>query len=88
MKKLLALILLTFYIVFPQENLTLEEAIEYAIVNSQDISIVKNDAKIIDNSTNFGAAGLLPNIIISSGYNGSINDSELKFNLDIYDILN
>ena len=31
------------------------------------------DAKIINNSTHLGAAGLLPNITISSGYNGSIN---------------
>jgi len=65
---------------FSQENLTLEGAIEYAISNSYDIAIIKNDAEIIKNSTHPGLAGVLPSIIVSSGYNGSVNDSELKFN--------
>ena len=80
MKKYFILYLFVTYTCFSQEKLTIEQAIEFAILNSQDIAIVKNESKIIDNSTHLGAAGLLPNIVISSGYNGSINDSELKFN--------
>ena len=66
--------------VYSQENLTLEKAIEYGIANSHDIAIAKNDAQIIKNMSHIGAAGMLPNIAISSGYNGSINDAELEFN--------
>ena len=80
MKKFFIVYFFISHMCFSQEKLTIEQAIEFAILNSQDIAIVKNDSKIIDNSTHLGAAGLLPNIVISSGYNGSINDSELKFN--------
>tara|TARA_B100001250_G_scaffold413405_1_gene447426 strand:+ start:7800 stop:9122 length:1323 start_codon:yes stop_codon:yes gene_type:complete len=75
---LLALLISSFN--FSQEILTLEKAIEYGLSNSHDINIVKNDAKIIKNINHLGAAGMLPNITISSGYNGSINDAELEFN--------
>ena len=32
------------------------------------------------NNTSLGAAGLLPSIIINSGYNSSISNSEFEFN--------
>ena len=44
-----------------------KQAIEYGISNSHDIAIVKNDASIIKNNNHLGAAGMLPNITISSG---------------------
>ncbi len=81
MKNYLILIILFSYCLFSQETtLTLEKAIEYGLSNSHDIAIVKNDASIIKNVNHIGAAGVLPNIIISSGYNGSINNAELEFN--------
>ena len=81
MKNYLILIILFSYCLFSQETtLTLEKAIEYGLSNSHDIAIVKNDASIIKNVNHIGAAGVLPNITISSGYNGSINNAELEFN--------
>jgi len=80
MRNYLVLFVICSYSVFSQEILTLEKAIEYGIANSHDIAIVKNDAKIVKNMNHVGAAGMLSNIAISSGYNGSINDAELEFN--------
>ena len=54
---------------FSQEILTLEKAIQYTLENSNDIKIAKNQVKINDNNTSLATAGLLPNIIINSGYN-------------------
>ena len=65
---------------FSQEILTLEKAIQYTLENSNDIKIAKNEVKINDNNTSLGAAGLLPSIIVNSGYNSSISNSEFEFN--------
>ena len=67
-------------VVFAQSILTLEQAIEYGLTNSKDIAIIQNDVEIIKNTNHAGAAGLLPMVNISSGYNGSVNDTELEFN--------
>ena len=80
MKYFVILIIFFTNFTFSQEVLTLEKAIEYGLTNSHDIAIVKNDAEIIKNINHIGAAGVLPNITISSGYNGAINNSELDFN--------
>ena len=71
--------LISFY-TFSQEIITLEKAIQYAVDNSSDIKIAKNEIKINDNNTTLGTAGLLPNIVISSGYNSSVSNSEFEFN--------
>ena len=63
-----------------QDFLTLEDAIQTAIENSHEIAIVKNNKQLIKNNTHIGAAGILPNITISSGYNGSINNSNINLN--------
>ena len=68
------------FFTFSQEMITLEKAIQYAIENSSDIKIAKNEIKINDNNTTLGTAGLLPNIVISSGYNSSVSNSEFEFN--------
>ena len=80
MRNYLILCVCFSYCVFSQDMLTLEKAIEYGISNSHDIAIIKNNARIVKNTNHLGAAGMLPNITISSGYNGSINDAELEFN--------
>ncbi|MBF26083.1 MAG: hypothetical protein CMP49_06200 [Flavobacteriales bacterium] len=80
MKKNIVLFIFISITAFSQETLTLEKAIQYSLSNSKEILIAKNDVKIIKNLNHLGAAGMLPNIIISSGYNGSINDAELEFN--------
>ena len=65
---------------FSQENITLQKAIEYTLKNSHEIAIAKNDNQIINNNTSLGAAGMLPNISVSSGYDGSIANSAFEFN--------
>ena len=82
MKKYLILIFSISFYSFSQdkEELSLEKAIEYGIVNSHGIAIVENDASIIKNSNHLGAAGVLPNISISSGYNTSLSGlNDFKF---------
>ena len=74
------LIFFISFFTFSQEMITLEKAIQYAIENSSDIKIAKNEIKINDNNTTLGTAGLLPNIVISSGYNSSVSNSEFEFN--------
>lgn len=80
MKHFFILIIFCANFTFSQQLFTLEKAIEYGLANSHDIAIVKNDASIIKNMNHIGAAGVLPNITISSGYNGAINNAELGFN--------
>ena len=65
---------------FAQETINLQKAIEYTLGNSHEIAVAKNDGKIIDNNTSLGSAGMLPNIIVSSGYNASVSNSNLEFN--------
>lgn len=80
-KQYLIILFCISYSAFTQEELTLEQAIEYGISNSHDIAIVKNDASIIKNNNHLGAAGMLPNITVSSGYNGSANTlNDFKLN--------
>ena len=80
MKKYLIFSILFSTLCFSQETLTLEQAIEYGLNNNHNIKIVKNDASIIKNINHIGATGILPNISITSGYNGAINNAELEFN--------
>ena len=81
MKKHLILLFISLSLhSFSQSDLTLEQAITYGLENSHEIAIIKNDAEIIKNTTHTGAAGVLPNIFISSGYNGAINNVELEIN--------
>ena len=81
---LLLFFLITCYS-YSQEILSLEKAIEYGILNSNDIAIVKNDGRIIKNNNHVGNAGLLPNIAITSGYNTSITSDNSKLNDSIPD---
>ena len=74
------ILILTSIFSFSQEIITLEKAIEYSLENSNDIKIAKNELKINDNNTSLGSAGLLPSIVINSGYNQSVSNSEFEFN--------
>ena len=74
------ILILTSIFSFSQEIITLEKAIEYSLENSNDIKIAKNEHKINDNNTSLGSAGLLPSIVINSGYNQSVSNSEFEFN--------
>ena len=74
------ILILTTIFSFSQEIITLEKAIEYSLENSNDIKIAKNEHEINDNNTSLGSAGLLPSIVINSGYNQSVSNSEFEFN--------
>ena len=80
MKKYIIIIFCFTSLACAQNTITLEQAIQYGLTNSKDLAIAKNDVQIIKNTNHAGAAGLLPMINISSGYNGSVNDTELEFN--------
>ena len=80
MKKYIIIIFCFTSLACAQNTITLEQAIQYGLTNSKDLAIAKNDVEIIKNTNHTGAAGLLPMINISSGYNGSVNDTELEFN--------
>jgi len=80
MKKYIIIIFCFTSLACAQNTITLEQAIQYGLTNSKDLAIAKNDLEIIKNTNHVGAAGLLPVINISSGYNGSVNDTELEFN--------
>jgi len=86
-KYILIITILSISFSSAQDFLTLEDAIAKAIENSHEIAIIKNDKQLVKNNTHIGAAGILPNIIISSGYNGSINNSNINLNgfLDLGD---
>tara|TARA_B100000427_G_scaffold106261_1_gene88180 strand:+ start:162 stop:1511 length:1350 start_codon:yes stop_codon:yes gene_type:complete len=88
MKKYLILIFLISFYSFSQdkEELSLEKAIEYGIINSHDIAIVQNDANIIKNSNHLGASGMLPSISISSGYNGSYTNDNIDWIFEGQDV--
>jgi len=78
MKKMI--IIFICYFSFSQEVITLDKAISFTIENSHEIAIAKNNNQIINNNTSLGAAGMLPNLIISSGYNASLSNTNLEFN--------
>ena len=80
MKKYIIIIFCFTSLACAQNTITLEQAIQYGLTNSKDLAIAKNDVQIVKNTNHVGAAGLLPMINISSGYNGSVNDTELEFN--------
>ena len=46
----------------------------------RSIKISVNNSLIVKNLNSLGSAGLLPTVGISSGYNGSINETELELN--------
>ncbi|HSP89116.1 MAG TPA: TolC family protein [Ignavibacteriaceae bacterium] len=64
---------------FPQEVLTLEEAIKLALQNNYSISIAKNEAEISSNNSNIGNAGMLPEIDASGSYSKSITNTTQEF---------
>ena len=67
-------------VVLTDDHVVVRNGIKLLLENSHEIAIAKNNDKIIDNNTSLGAAGLLPNLIISSGYNASLSNTNLEFN--------
>ena len=79
-KNLFILILMcSAQIVFAQEKLTLQQAIETGLKNNYSIIIAKNESEIAKNSATLGNAGALPQVNLSLAQNNSINDTKQKY---------
>ncbi len=76
---LLVLIIFVNNRVFPQETLSLEEAVKIALSNNYSINIARNESKIADNNSNIGNAGFLPSIDASGSYVKSSNDTKQEY---------
>jgi outer membrane protein TolC len=66
---------LTIQMATSQEILTLDDAIQTALQNNLNIKIAKNNAIISENNAIPANAGLIPNLILSSGGTYQRNDS-------------
>jgi outer membrane protein len=76
---LLILIIIFNGSIFPQETLSLEEAVRIALQNNYSINIARNESKIADNNSNIGNAGFLPSIDASGSYVKSNNDTRQEY---------
>lgn len=62
------------------EKMTLQKAIETAMVNNYDLKIAENTLKQAENNNSAGNAGLLPSVSISGGTEYANTDNEMQFN--------
>lgn len=78
--KSLLFILLWFVagIVFGQETLTIDQAIEIALKNNYDIRLAQNDAEIAHLNNIPGNAGMLPRVNATLGDNFAVNQLDQK----------
>lgn len=58
-----------------QEVLDLKRCIEIGLQKNYEIRITRNNQEISDNNLTIGNAGYLPNVDLSGGYSGSINNT-------------
>lgn len=76
----LLIIIISFTTVsFPQEELSIEEAVKITLSNNYSINIARNDSKIADNNSNIGNAGFLPSLDASGSYIKSSNDTKQEY---------
>ncbi len=66
-------------LLYAQESLTLEQAIEIAMENNYAIRIAKTEAEIGENNASLGNAGFLPQITANAGQSKSISKSYQEF---------
>ncbi len=78
-KALLSTLLLGVGLLYAQESLTLQQAIEIALENNYAIRIARTEAKIDENNLSLGNAGFLPQITASAGQSKSISKSYQEF---------
>ena len=60
-------------------TLTLDEAVETALMENHSIIINRNLAEIDENSATIGNAGYLPNLSLNSSYSETVEDTRLEF---------
>lgn len=76
---LIILVFISTQIVFAQQPLTLQQAIEIGLRNNYEIVIARNEAAISKNNATLGNAGFLPTIDASAGSNKSVFDTRQEF---------
>lgn len=83
MKNIFKILFITFIlnisVVSAQELLTPEDAVAFAVKNNFDIVIAKNEADIARINNNKGAAGMLPQINITTGDVFNLNNINQRF---------
>jgi len=77
-KILLLLITISSYTVQSQEILSLKRGIELGLERNYEIQIVRNQQQISDNDVTIGNAGYLPELDLTSGYSGTVNNIEQR----------
>lgn len=73
------IIILTAAQIFPQQKLTLKEAIDIALKNNYDILLAKNDAAISDNNYSLGNAGFLPKIDVTGSQTKTVTNTKQEY---------
>ncbi|HKB85138.1 MAG TPA: TolC family protein, partial [Ignavibacteriaceae bacterium] len=64
---------------FPQEILSLEDAIKISMANNYSINIARNESKIAENNSTIGNAGFLPSVDATGSYVKSSNDTKQEY---------
>jgi len=65
--------------IFPQEKITLNDAIKIALENNYDIKIARNSAAINNNNYSLGNAGFLPKIDLSGSQSRTVNNTKQEY---------
>ncbi|MBI5729677.1 MAG: TolC family protein [Ignavibacteriales bacterium] len=75
----IGILLLAATQIFPQQKLTLKEAINIALKNNYDILLAKNDAAISGNNYSLGNAGFLPKIDVTGSQTKTVTDTKQEY---------
>ncbi len=73
------IISVSFTVIYPQESLSLEDAVKIALQNNYSINIAKNEKKISDSNYSLGNAGFLPRLDATGSYTKSSNNTSQEF---------
>lgn len=65
--------------IYPQEYLSLEDAIKIALQNNYSINIARNEKEISDNNYTLGNAGFLPQLDAGGSYTKSSNNTSQEY---------
>ncbi|MFZ0452789.1 MAG: TolC family protein [Ignavibacteriaceae bacterium] len=73
------IISVSFIKIYPQESLSLENAVKIALQNNYSINIAKNEKEISDNNYSLGNAGFLPQLDATGSYTKSSNNTSQEY---------
>ncbi len=65
--------------VYPQQKLTIKEAIKIALENNYDIRFAKSEAAISDNNYSLGNAGFLPKLDLSGSQSRAVTKTKQEY---------